>query len=132
MNGAAVRHAISTVTTTDNDVAGCNARAAQTSDIATHTSAARRAGLAGHGARNQRCAGELTYNSKAPAKAGATIKRVPMIQRNGVHGGEAILMRMIIIHASESFGRWPVGIGRFNHGSFVVETASIRRGKCRV
>lgn len=60
MNGYEVRLAISVVTTTDNDVAGSNARAAQASDSATHIVAARRAGRAGHGARNQRWPGALT------------------------------------------------------------------------
>ena len=69
-----------------------------------HTSAATRAGLAGQGARSQRCTDVLTYNSNAPAIAGATIKTLPMIQRDSVCGGGAALMRMIIIHASTLFG----------------------------
>lgn len=60
MNGYAVRPAIDIVTTTDSDVAGCNTRAAQTSESATHTVAAKRAGLAGKGARSQRWLGAPT------------------------------------------------------------------------
>lgn len=60
MNGVAVRHVITVVTTTDTDVEGCSARAAQANEIATQTAAAKRAGRTGHGSRSQRWPGELT------------------------------------------------------------------------
>ncbi|WGS52375.1 hypothetical protein LFL96_29710 [Paraburkholderia sp. D15] len=59
MNGQAVRLAINVVTTMDKEVAAGIAPAAYTTDDATHTAAAMRAGRAGNGRRNQRWLGAL-------------------------------------------------------------------------